>query len=404
MIPRLASIVKPADFHDPRHATLWDAFLAVHGRGEPVDVLTVVAELRRATGSTPSAGRSTSAISPTRSRRSRTASRTRGSCSTWRPGGVRWRPSRGLGAAAGGRPAGGGADPGGQGADGRRGHAPAALVGDDLDALMDTVWERREGRQRPLSTPWAGWTRGARRRALAGDVRARRGTGAGKTQWAVQVAVEAALKGHHALPRARALAAGPRRPRARRALGVPVERDPAGQVDGPALGWWPRRCGGRGRCRSTPVRVPFGYRADTLASRAWALRPSLVVLDYLQLCAGAGRGAAGDGGARVVRGPHDRARPRRGGAGALEHGPGELRRAGERPDQGPRRPRRARQESGEIEYAADGVAVLARRGDDPGQRVLVVSKNRHGPLGRVELRWSGTAFGEGDAPAEAVEL
>ena len=46
VIPRLASIVKPADFHDPRHATLWDAFLSVHGRGEPVDVLTVVAELR----------------------------------------------------------------------------------------------------------------------------------------------------------------------------------------------------------------------------------------------------------------------------------------------------------------------------------------------------------------------
>ena len=61
-------------------------------------------------------------------------------------------------------------------------------------------------------------------------------------------------------------------------------------------------------------------------------------------------------------------------------------------------------ESGEIEYAADGVAVLARQGDKPGGRVLVVSKNRHGPLGRVDLRWSGTAFSEGDAPAEAVEL
>ena len=46
VIPRLSGIVKPADFHDPRHATLWDAFQTVHGRGEPVDVLTVVAELR----------------------------------------------------------------------------------------------------------------------------------------------------------------------------------------------------------------------------------------------------------------------------------------------------------------------------------------------------------------------
>jgi replicative DNA helicase len=60
-------------------------------------------------------------------------------------------------------------------------------------------------------------------------------------------------------------------------------------------------------------------------------------------------------------------------------------------------------ESGEIEYAADGVVVLAR-GDKPGARVLVVSKNRHGPLGRVALRWSGTAFAEGDEPVGAVEL
>jgi replicative DNA helicase len=48
--------------------------------------------------------------------------------------------------------------------------------------------------------------------------------------------------------------------------------------------------------------------------------------------------------------------------------------------------------------------VLARRSDKPRGRVLVVSKNRHGPLGRVELDWSGTAFAEGDGPREEVAL
>ena len=52
-------------------------------------------------------------------------------------------------------------------------------------------------------------------------------------------------------------------------------------------------------------------------------------------------------------------------------------------------------ESGEIEYAADGVFVLARVGDTT-RRALVVSKNRHGPLGRVELEWSGTAFSDAE--------
>src|SRR5262249_42847145 len=31
---------------------------------------------------------------------------------------------------------------------------------------------------------------------------------------------------------------------------------------------------------------PYGYAAETLAARARALRPALVVLDYLQLCGG----------------------------------------------------------------------------------------------------------------------
>jgi len=36
--------------------------------------------------------------------------------------------------------------------------------------------------------------------------------------------------------------------------------------------------------------------------------------------------------------------------------------------------------------------VVARKADDPRVRVLVVAKNRHGDVGRAELRWSGTAY------------
>ena len=63
-------------------------------------------------------------------------------------------------------------------------------------------------------------------------------------------------------------------------------------------------------------------------------------------------------------------------------------------------------ESGEIEYAADGVMVLARHKDKPRTRVLVMSKNRHGPLGRVELTWSGTAFREPDdaPPPQEIDI
>ena len=46
IIPRVATILRPGDFYDPRHALLWEVLLALHTRGEPVDVLTVVAELR----------------------------------------------------------------------------------------------------------------------------------------------------------------------------------------------------------------------------------------------------------------------------------------------------------------------------------------------------------------------
>ncbi len=43
---RLSAVLAARHFSDPRHATLWQAFAAVHARGEPLDILTASAELR----------------------------------------------------------------------------------------------------------------------------------------------------------------------------------------------------------------------------------------------------------------------------------------------------------------------------------------------------------------------
>jgi replicative DNA helicase len=44
--PIVSALLTAADFHEPRHALLWDVFAAVLARGEALDVLTAVAELR----------------------------------------------------------------------------------------------------------------------------------------------------------------------------------------------------------------------------------------------------------------------------------------------------------------------------------------------------------------------
>lgn len=408
VIPRLAGIVKPADFHDPRHATLWEAFLSIHTRGEPVDVLTVVAELRardrlNAVGGPQYVGELTDEI-PTLAHcesharivldlaaRRRALEAFQGASARLLAGDPLAAVQTLVGRALTGD------------GDAHR----AALVADDLDALMETVWNRREGIQQPMATPWAGVDQLLGGGLWPGMYVLVGGTGAGKTQWAVQVAVEAALKGHRALYLALELSRQDLAARVVGALsGVPWSGILRGQIDGPALQLVADTVR---RARVLPLHtecgVPFGYGADTLASRAWALRPSLVVLDYLQLCSGrTGEDPRGTVG-RVSYVARTIARDL--GAAVLvlsstaranyaelvndpTKDPGDLVGLGK--------------ESGEIEYAADGVIVLARRSDKPRGRVLVVSKNRHGPLGRVELDWSGTAFAEGDGPREEVSL
>ena len=404
VIPRLAAIVKPADFYDPRHATLWDAFLAVHGRAEPVDVLTVVAELRsrdrlNAVGGAQYVGELTDEI-PTLAhcesharivldlatrRRALEAHQTAASRLL---SGV---PLEAVEAEATKALA----------------HATVApgtgRVGDDVDAVLETFGARLEGRQRPLQTPWASVDAVLGGGLWPGMYVIVGGTGAGKTQWAVQVAVEAALKGQRTLYLALELSRADLCARVLGSLaGVPWSGILRGTLD---VDQQTRLLEARKPARSLPLHtecgVPFGYGADTLAARAWALAPGLVVLDYLQLCSGrnnedprqtvgrvsyVARTIARDLGA-VVLVLSSTARANYGDlVNDPDKDPGDLVGLGK--------------ESGEIEYAADGVLVLAREKDRRDRRVLVVAKNRHGDLGRVALGWSGTDYREAgdDAP------
>ena len=46
-LPRIASIIRSADdFHEPSHATVWKAFLALQGGASPIDVTTTAGKLR----------------------------------------------------------------------------------------------------------------------------------------------------------------------------------------------------------------------------------------------------------------------------------------------------------------------------------------------------------------------
>lgn len=407
VIVRVAEILAAADFHHPAHATLWEVFLAVHGRGDAVDVITVVAELRardrlNTVGGAQYVGELTDTI-PTlahceaHARIVRDLARRRRALEACQTASTRLFAGDPLEAVQ---------------AEVQHALTPAAesaaaaRVGDDLDALYDTVLARRAGDEGPLVTPWPSFNQALRGGLWPGMYVLVGGTGAGKTQWAVQTAVHVAAAGGRVLYLALELS--------RKDLGARI----VGTVAG--VSWsdflygklseedMDRAVHAAPRVRALPLHTecgaPFGYGADTLAARAWAMRPSLVVLDYLQLCGGrpgeemrttvgrvsyVARSIARDLGA-VVLVLSSTARANYGElVNSAESDPGDLVGLGK--------------ESGEIEYAADGVLVLARHADKvnrPRTRVMVVAKNRHGPLGRVEFEWSGTTFTESPVEGE----
>lgn len=404
VVPRVAGIVSPADFYDPRHATIWESVLAIHGRGEQVDVLTIVAELRardrlNAIGGTQYVGALTDEI-PTLAHcesharivlelalQRRAADAYRTAASRLLDGAPLESVQAELGLSL--KTA---------HATGRVGH-----VADDLDDLLDTMWARRQGHNAMITTPWS-----AVNNILGGGLWPGMhvlvgGTGTGKTQWAVQASVAAARAGASVLYLALELS---RRDMAARVVGA-LSNAPWSQILRGTLGddEIPRVVAAAREARQIPLHTecgaPFGYGAETLAARAWSLRPSLIVLDYLQLCAGRHGEEPRTAVGRISYVARTLARDldatvlvlsstARANYAELVNDPS--RDPGDMVGLG--------KESGEIEYAADSVMVLAKHAERPRGRVLVVAKNRHGPLGRAELDWTGTAFIEGDITEE----
>lgn len=406
VVPRVAAIVAAADFYDPRHATIWEAVLAIHGRGTHVDVLTIVAELRgrdrlNAIGGAQYVGALTDEI-PTvahcesharivldLARQRRAAEAYRAAASRLLGGAPLESVQAELGLSL-------------------RTAQPAPSVGHvagDIDDLLETMWARRQGQRNAIATPW-----NAVNNILGGGLWPGMhvlvgGTGTGKTQLAVQATVAAARAGASVLYLALELS---RRDMAARVVGAlsgaPWSEILRGTLDDKAI---PRVVQAAREAQDLPLHTecgaPYGYGAETLAARAWALRPSLIVLDYLQLCAGRHGEEPRTAVGRISYVARTLARDldatvlvlsstARANYAELVNDP--AREPGDMVGLG--------KESGEIEYAADSVMVLAKHAERSRGRVLVVAKNRHGPLGRAELEWTGTAFTEGDISEEIV--
>ena len=404
VVPRVAAILSPADFHDPRHATLWESVLSIHRRGDHVDVVTVAAELRardrlNAIGGPPYIGSLTDEI-PTLAHCEAHArivldlARHRRAVEAYRAATSRLlngAPLESVQAEV------------GLLLRGAQSVSPVGRVADDLDDLLDAMWAAREGQRAPVTTPWAavngvlGGGLWPGMHVLVG------GTGSGKTQWAVQASVAAARAGIPVLYLALELS---RRDMAARVVGAlsgaPWSQILRGTLSDAEI---PRVVASAREARTLPLHTecgaPYGYGAETLAARAWALRPQLIVLDYLQLCAGRHGEEPRTAVGRISYVARTLARDldatvlvlsstARANYAELVNDP--TREPGDMVGLG--------KESGEIEYAADSVIVLAKHAQRPRSRVLVVAKNRHGPLGRAELEWTGTSFVEGDLPEE----
>ena len=395
-------MLRPADFAMPAHAAIYDAMLSLSGRELPVDVVTLASELRahdrlNTVGGAQFLGELTDTL-PTaahivaHARIVRDLARTRRAIDACHVAVHKLRTGSPLGAAHTAL---------GTAFDDADDTGPAARVEDDINDLFATTYARRDGSEKPLPTPWSqvdtllggGWWPGMY--VLVG------GTGIGKTQWAVQASVKAAQAGVRVLYLALELS---RRDLAARVVGVLSGVSWSGLLRGTLSDDdLVRAQNARRVVEGLPLHTecgpPYGYGAEAMASRAWALRSTFVVLDYLQLCSGrsgedlrigiaraayTARALARDLGA-VVLVLSSTAREN---YGRLEwsedRDPSDLVGTGK--------------ESGEVEYAADGVLVLARQKDTAKarERSLVIAKNRHGPLGSVDLRWNGTAFSSPD--------
>lgn len=408
--PALMAVVReqlrPEDFHHPAHAVIYAAMMALAARGAAIDIVTMAAELRERerlntvggaqylgelTDEMPTTAHIAShvAIVADLAARRRAIEELRTQAARLHTGATVEAVRERIGTAL---------------ADTRR--AAAGAVSADVPALVDRYWARKRGEERPIRTPWPNVDAVLGGGLWPGMYVVVGGTGAGKTQWAVQVATEAAVAGLSGLYLALELSRLDICARVAGTLArVPwsgVLRGTLNDQQASQLSEALKRMDGLPL--HTECGVPFGYGPELLSARAASQRPALVVLDYLQLCGG----RPGEDVRATVGRVSYVARTIARDLGAVVLVLSSTARANyadlvNDPAKDPSDLVGLGKESGEIEYAADGVLVLSRDKAEATRRTLVVAKNRHGPLGRVELEWSGTEFSEprGDMPTRS---
>jgi replicative DNA helicase len=402
------ALLTPADFAAPAHATIFAAMQAVARRGEPVDLVLLGQELKahgalQVVGGAPYLGALPDAAGPP-AHVARHATLVATLAATRRQRAAYARAIQALD----------------QGADPREvqqhvaaaarpphGTPQARRLGELLHAAFEVFHARAVGDRTPVTTPWptvntllgGGLWPGVH--FLIG------GTGSGKTQWALQVALHTARAGRPVVYIG--LELGPEDLTARvlgLQTGVPWSALFRG-TDADTLGMAIHQ--GERPLRDLPLWLefapPYGWQADRLLPLARAHRPALVVLDFLQVVAP--QDPREDARARVGRVAYlGRALGRDLGVAVLalsssargnyadfdvpleEVTPGALLGAGK--------------ESGEIEYSADTVLVLGRGPrptDGTGVRAAWVSleKQRTGCPGVAPLVFDGHRF---DGPQE----
>lgn len=300
-------------------------------------------------------------------------------------------------------------------------HRNASCVGSFLDEAAQELMARATGDTRPIATPWSRLNEPLSGGFWPGLTILNGNPGAGKSQWALQIALAAAAAGVPTLfiglelDRPQLIA---------RLLGLITNRPWSGlyQCNDPSRA--PDRLAAALRegaiLRELPLQLevgnPYGWRGDTLYSRVAAMQAEygkspLVVLDYLQIISGEGelrqriaqaayqgRAAAREFNAvvlcisSVARQNYNMVALRNGkGDGLIE-----------KDDIPPQIPPSdfigIGKESGEIEYSADTVLALCReaqQNDRPTRDTwIAIAKQRAGTPQWVRLAFNGYRFGD----------
>jgi replicative DNA helicase len=404
------AILSNKDFAAPAHATIFAAMQAVARRGVPVDVLLLGQELKargalQTVGGAPYLGDLTDAVTTTAhveahatlvadlaaKRRYREACRR--ALQALDQGIDPAKVQRDLAAAE----------------LAAHGAHRARRVGETLHEVLEVFHARAEGQRTPVATPWPQVTAALGGGLLPGVHFLIGGTGSGKTQWALQVALQTATAGRPVVYVG--LELGPEDLTAR-LLGLQTAEPWSTLFRGSSREALARATTrGEKVLRELPLWLefapPYGWQADRMLTLARAHRPALLVLDFIQVVAPLD--AREDPRARVGRVAYlARAVGRdlgvavlvlsstaRGNYDGLEKSisevrPGELVGAGK--------------ESGEVEYSADTVMVLGRdTATENNTRAMwvAVAKQRAGSPAVLPLFFDGHRF---DGPPEAVPV